>query len=164
MTDWRNIPSAADWGRSGLTGRARAVARAAAEAVLAKAGRGDELVAPASGWVDRIVDDYDHTLGQASRPIRMGVNALLVGFDVLPVAVAGGLSPLRRRSLTDRLQFLERVENHRLGALTMAWIAIKVPLLMSAFEEGEPLAETGFDRPSTTSRRLPIHPPTETSP
>ena len=164
MTEWRDIPSAEDWGRSGLTARARAVARAAAEAVLAKMGPGDELVAPASGWVDRIVDDYDHALGQASRPIRMGVNALIVSFDVLPVVVAGGLSPLRRRSLNDRLRFLDRVENHRLGALTMAWIAIKVPLLVSAFEEGEPLAETGFDRPSTTSRRLPIHPLTKTSP
>lgn len=160
MSDWRDIPSAEAWGRPGLTRRARAIARATAEAVLAKSGTEKQLVPPASAWLDRIVDDYDQALGEASRPIRMGVNALLMGFDRLPLVVVGGLSPFRKRSLADRLGFLERVENHRIGAVTMAWIAIKVPVLMSAFEEGEPLAETGYDRPTAASRRLPLHPPT----
>lgn len=162
MSDWRNTPSAEDWGRPGLTRRARAVARATAEAALAdRSSDANALVAPDGAWLDRIVDEYDAALGQASRPIRMGVNALLVAFDYFAVPLCGRLAPMRRRSMAERLDYLERVENHAVGAVTMAWIAIKVPLLVSAFEEGEPLAATGYDRPSTASRRLPIHPDPE---
>ncbi|MEM1029037.1 MAG: hypothetical protein AAF928_03525 [Myxococcota bacterium] len=168
---WRDIPSAPSWGRSGLWPRARAVAVAVAEAALAthEADDGREgaaLVAPADTWVDRIVGDYDEAVGHASGPIRFGINLLLVAFNLLPCIMAGGgFSPLRGRTLAARLDFLERVENHRLGSVTMAWIAIKVPLLVSAFEEGLALRETGFDRPHYAARRaLPVVAPSSTSP
>ena len=75
----------------------------------------------------------------------------------LPLFILGTPSRTSRLPLDRRIQYLEALESHRIGLLIMLLVAFKVPLSIAAFEEGDELALTGFDRPSTTSRRrLPV--------
>lgn len=56
-------------------------------------------------------------------------------------------------SLADRVRYLSALEASRSGLLAMLFLAFKVPMGIVAFEEGDELRSTGFDRPSTTARR-----------
>jgi hypothetical protein len=64
---------------------------------------------------------------------------------------------MSRLPLERRVAYLEALESSRVGLLAMLLVAFKVPLSIPAFEEGDELASTGFDRPTTASRRrLPV--------
>jgi hypothetical protein len=154
MKDYRDVPSAPPWGRRGLDAGTRRIARSALEAILCDEQNG-QIVAPAPDWVDRVLDDYDLSVGNAGPQVRLGLRALWRALEWLPLgSKIGRMSAL---SLPDRVAFLDGVEHHRFAAVTMIFIALKVPSTLSAFEEGEPLRETGFDRPTTSSRRrLPV--------
>lgn len=153
MKDYRDVPSAPPWGRRGLDASSRAIARAALEAILCDE-RDGEIVAPSPEWVDRVVDDYDLSVGNAGTQVRLGLRALWRALEWLPLGKVGRMSAL---PLRERVAFLDGIEHHRIAAVTMIFIALKVPSTLSAFEEGEPLRETGFDRPTTSARRrLPL--------
>ena len=153
MKDYRDVPSAQPWGRRGLDASTRRIARSALEAILCDQKNG-EIVAPAPAWVDRVLDDYDLSVGNAGTQVRLGLRALWRALEWLPFGKLGRMSAL---PLPERVAYLDGVEHHRFAAVTMIFIALKVPSTLSAFEEGEPLRATGFDRPTTASRRrLPI--------
>ena len=60
-------------------------------------------------------------------------------------------------SIDERVRYLEALEQSRIGLLSMLFVAFKVPLSLTAFEEGEELRMTGFNRESTVARRrLPM--------
>jgi hypothetical protein len=64
---------------------------------------------------------------------------------------------MSRLPLERRLAYLEALEASRIGWLSMLLVAVKVPLCIPAFEEGEELRSTGFDRESLSARRrLPV--------
>jgi hypothetical protein len=66
---------------------------------------------------------------------------------------------MSRLPLGRRVAYLEALEGSRIGLLSMLLLAFKVPLCIPAFEEGEELLSTGFDRATTaTRRRLPALP------
>ena len=64
---------------------------------------------------------------------------------------------MSRLALAPRVDYLEALEGHRFAPLTMLLVATKVPMLIAAFESGDALRITGYDRPTTFSRRrLPV--------
>ena len=59
--------------------------------------------------------------------------------------------------LPDVTVYLEALEASKIGWFPLLLVAFKVPLCFPAFEEGDELRETGFDRPDTVARRkLPV--------
>ncbi len=141
----------------GLSARSRRVAWAVAEALLCDEDE-DGRLAPASAEVcERAVGALDRSLGRSSADLRRGFGVLTLLMDLLPLLVIGAFGRMSRLPLERRLAYLEALEASRFGLFAMLLVAFKVPLCIPAFEEGEELRMTGFDRESTASRRrLPI--------
>lgn len=150
MSDWEAIESAEDWGRRGLSRGGRRIGRAALEGFLCD---GSPLRPPEESWCTKTLDAYDLGIGNASIVVRLGVRVLLMVLEWLPLFVIGKPSRMSRLSLADRVAYFEALERHRWGPLAMLLVATKIPLTIAAYEEGEALRMTGFDRPSTISRR-----------
>ncbi len=149
-----DIPSAKEWERPGLSPGGLAIARAAIEAMLSE-GTPPNPADPT--WVERVARAYDLSIGVSSLQVRLGVRSLVVLLEWLPVVVLGVPSRMSRLTLEDRMRYLEALESHRFAPLVMLLVATKVPMLMSAFESGDALKLTGYDRPSTFARRrLPV--------
>jgi hypothetical protein len=147
-----------DWDVRGMKPWSRAIALAAAEAILCDADDAGDLVPARAGFPERGVDALDHSLGRASLDVRRGFMALSLALEWLPLFVVGRASRMSRLPLADRLAYLEALESSRVGLLSMLLVAFKVPICIPAFEDPPELFETGFDRPDTTARRkrLPI--------
>ena len=143
-----------DWSARGLSGRSRRVAFAAAQAILCDEGDGGALVSGSDELCARAVDDFDHSIGRASSNVRRAFAVLALLLDFLPLFVIGAPHRMSRLPLARRLAYFEALEASRNGLLSMLFVAFKVPLCMTAFEDGPELHATGFDRPSTTSRRF----------
>lgn len=139
--------------RRGLSPRAERVAHAAAQALLADEDDDGALVAAPSETCDRAVVWLSRATGQASPAMRRGFGVLALLLQMLPLFVIGVPRRMTSLSLADRVRYLEALETSRFGLLSMLLLAFKVPMSIAAFEEGEELRSTGFDRPSTASRR-----------
>lgn len=139
--------------RRGLSPRAERVARATIEAMLADEGPGGELVPPPRSTCDRAVEWLSRATGCSSGALRGGYGLLTMCLQLLPLFVIGVPRRMTSLSLSDRVRFLSALEASRFGLLTMLVVAFKVPMGIVAFEEGDELSSTGFDRPSTTARR-----------
>lgn len=137
----------------GLSVRAERVARAAIEAVLADEDAAGNLVPPSRAACDRAVVWLTSSAAFASGDLRRGLSFLTFVLQFLPVFVIGAPSRMTSLSLADRIRYLEALETHRIGLFAMLAIAFKVPMCIAAFEEGDELASTGFDRPDTVTRR-----------
>ncbi|MCC6521135.1 MAG: hypothetical protein IT373_00605 [Polyangiaceae bacterium] len=150
------VASAPDWERPGLSERGRRVARAVAEALLCD-DRGDGLVAPAE-MCERSVDGLDRSLGACSSTVRVGLRALLWLVEWLPLVVEGRAARASHLPLRARAAYLEALETSSFPLFNMLLVAVKIPLTIAAYEEGEALRQTGFDRASLAERRgkLPI--------
>ena len=95
----------------------------------------------------------DDALGRASSDLRRGFVLLSLLMEWLPLFLVGAPSRMSRLPLARRVAYLEALETSRFGLLAMLLVAFKVPLSIPAFEQGEELASTGFDRPDTVARR-----------
>jgi len=142
-----------DWRQSGLNDLGRRVCRAFVEAVLADEDAQGRLVPPSKSIVDRVVHKVDLWVGTGSTQLRLGFMGLCVGIESLPLALIRSPHRMSNLPLADRVRYLEKLEEHRSGLLSMLLVAFKVPLATAAYEEGELLEETGFDRPALTSIR-----------
>ena len=148
-----------DWGRKGLADWQRNVASSVVEAVLADEGERGELVPGAPEACARATAWMDLALGGASPDLRRGFYLLSILMEWLPLVVILAPSRMSRLPLARRIAYLEALESSRFGLLSMLFVAFKVPLCIPAFEEGDELASTGFDRPGTAARRrLPVAP------
>lgn len=146
-----------DWPRGGLSAHARRVAWAATEALLADLDERGRLVPASREVCERAVGWLDHSLGRGSGDLRRGFLVLATLLDLLPPVVLGERSRMTNLPLDRRVAYLEALEHGKNGFLSMLLVAFKVPLAIPAFEEGEELASTGFDRPSVSARRkLPV--------
>ncbi|MEJ7731883.1 MAG: hypothetical protein WKG00_22065 [Polyangiaceae bacterium] len=146
-------PDRLDWKRLGLSAGARATVRATTEALLCDEDARGRLQPPRDGLVNDVVDEFDHSVGRGSIDLRRGYRVLAFVLEWLPIFVIRKPARMSRMSLDDRVAYLEGLESSRVGLLVMLYVAFKVPLCIPAFEEGEELALTGFDREHTTSRR-----------
>ena len=145
---------ARDTPRGGLSAMGHRVAWAAAEAILCDEDDTGALVSPGPGVCDRAVRGLDESLARSSPDLKRGFWVLSVLLEFLPFFVI--LTPRRMTSLplARRLAYLEALESHRVGLLSMLLVAFKVPLCVPAFEEGEELRGTGFDRATLSTRRI----------
>jgi hypothetical protein len=155
--DWQTIPSAEDWGRRGLSAGGRRVAHAAIAAFLCD---GAPLEPPDDAWCDRVIDSYDLLLGNASVTVRIAMRLILWLLEWLPFVVLRRASRMSKLSLEDRVAYIGALERHAWAPFTMLLVATKIPMTISAYEEGDALRMTGFDRASTAARRrLPLKVP-----
>jgi hypothetical protein len=142
-----------DHRKSGLSDLGWRVAIAAAEALLADVDGAGRLVPPDGATVDRVVRKLDLWLGTGSLQLQNGFAGLCVALDRCPVLVLKSPTPFSRLPLAERVRALEALEDHESGLFAMLATAFKVPLATAAFEEEPLLRETGFDRPTLSSRR-----------
>jgi len=142
-----------DWRKSGLPAFAKRICRSVAEAILCDENERGELVPPDAATLDRVVHKLDHWLGTGSGQLGAGFLALCLAIDSLPIAVIRSPRRMTKLSLRDRIHYLEKLEESENGMLSMLLVAFKVPLATSAFEEGELLHSTGFDREDLIVRR-----------
>jgi hypothetical protein len=143
--------------RRGLSRRAERVAWAAMEALLADEDAAGNLVPGSPEACARGVLWLTLATGQASGDVRRGFGFLALCLQWLPVFVIGTPRRMTSLPLAERIRYLEALEASRIGLLSMLMVAFKVPMGIAAFEAGEELRSTGFDRPDTTSRRrLPV--------
>ncbi len=140
----------------GLSERALRVAHAFTEALLAQ-GEPGSAVAPEAPLLDRVVREYDDWIYYAGPRMQLGITGLLFLVDFLPVFIVGAFSRMQNLSIARRVDYLERLEHSSFGLLATAFVGLKIPVAMLAYEETEGLALTGIDRPSlTTPRKLPV--------
>jgi hypothetical protein len=139
--------------RRGLRPASRTIVRAIAEALLSDADPHGRPTPPNAAWLDQVVDDFDKTVGAGSTDIRRGLNVLALVIDRLPAVVIGSLTRMSRLPLIDRIAFLEAMENSRIGLMATLLIAFKIPLTMMAYDDGDPLFLTGFDRATAGTLR-----------
>lgn len=142
-----------DWRRSGLTPFGRVVCRAFTEALLCDEDERGELVAPDGATLDRVVHKMDLWLGTASTDLSRAFLALCFALEGSPTLTLKRARRFSSLSLRERLHVLETLEDHPNGLMSMLLTAFKVPLGTAAFEEGELLSDTGFDRPDLIAPR-----------
>lgn len=155
-TDARSLvddPARLDWNRPGLSARSRRVMLAAAEAMYSDEDGDGRPSAADSAVCERAVDGLDRLVGSASGVIRHGFAVFTLAMQVLPLFVLGRFALMTSLTLDERIRYLEALERSRLGFIAMLFVAIKVPMTICAFEEGDELRSTGFDRPDTVARR-----------
>ena len=146
-----------DWEAHGLSPRARRIVHAYAEAMFADGDDAGTIIPATPEVCARATTWLDHASGRASSDLRRGLNVLAWLLELLPLFVIGAFSRMSRLPVARRVAYLEALEKSRLGLLAMLLLAFKIPLGIVVFEEGEELTSTGFDRPSTTTRRrLPV--------
>jgi hypothetical protein len=137
----------------GLSARSRRILFATAEALLCDEDEHGDLVKPPADACSRAVESLSLAVASSSPDLRRGYGALTFALEMLPLFVIGTPARMSRLPLARRVAYLEALETSRVGLLSMLMIAIKIPLLIPAFEEGAELASTGFDRPSLRNRR-----------
>ncbi len=142
-----------DYARDGFWSLSRTAAYAAAEAFLSDEDESGALKKGPAPACARAVKALGHSVGRTGTELRRGYNLLFVVLEFLPLFLIGVPRRMSRLPLKQRIDYFEALEASSIGLLSMLLIAVKVPLCMPAFEEGEELALTGFDRPSTVSRR-----------
>lgn len=161
MRDWSIETTDREHGRCGLDRESRFIVRAFCEALLSdEDGRG-RVLAPRAEVVNRVIDEYDVLIGAGSLTMRTGIKGLLRVLNRLPALVLGEFLRMTDLTLPERVVFLEALENSRVGLMATAVIAIKIPLTMLAYEQGEGLELMGFDRPTIQTPRggVPIPEP-----
>lgn len=164
MVDRRTTAEAALGGAPrGLSPRAERVCRAAIEAMLADEDAEGRLLPASPAACDRAVLWMSRASGVMSAELRRGLGLLTFLLQMLPIVVIGAPRRMTSLSLADRVRYLSALETHRIGLFAMLATAFKVPMCIAAFEEGDELASTGFDRPDTVTRRslLLAHVPEE---
>lgn len=142
-----------DWRRSGLTPFGRLVCRSFTEALLCDEDERGELVPPDAATLDRVVHKMDLWLGTASTDLSRAFLALCFALEGSPTLTLKRARRFTSLPLRDRLHVLETLEDHPNGLLSMLLTAFKVPLGTAAFEQGELLADTGFNRPDLIAPR-----------
>jgi len=141
----------------GLAQWQREVTTAFVEAALADEDARGNLVPARAEVCARATDWMDQALGGGSPDLRRGFFFLFLCMEWLPIVQIGAPSRMSRLPLARRIAYLESLERSRWSLLTVLFVAFKIPLGIPAFEEGEELASTGFDRPTTSARRrLPV--------
>ena len=143
-----------DWGRRAFGPGQRRTVAALAEALFSTETAAGLVPAPAA-LVERVANEFDLLVGAGSSDLRRGFGLLVFIVEWLPIVLLGELSRASRLPLARRLAYLDRFEHARPALLATLFVGFKLPLTMIAFELGDELASTGFDRATmATPRRV----------
>jgi hypothetical protein len=137
-----------------LPGFAETALRAACEAVMCDEDDQGELLPPGVEVLDRSMAWVKGALAATTSGLPRAFTLLVLALELLPVFVIGRFSRMSRLPIAERIAYLEALETHRVGWLSLLFTAIKVPITIPCFEFGDELRETGYDRPSLSSRRV----------
>jgi hypothetical protein len=114
---------------------------------------GGRLVPPDAATLDRIVHKLDLWIGTGSPQLGKGFFALCIAMEGSPLLLLKTPRRMSALPLDRRLHLLEKLEESENGLFSMLLTAFKVPLATAAFEEGDLLRSTGFDRQDLSVRR-----------
>jgi hypothetical protein len=146
-----------DWQRPGLSPVQQQIVRAFAEALLAEDSLDpdvSEARSPDPILLDRIAHEMDVWIGSGSQALTRGFGVLLWGIELMPVLIVGRACRMSKLSISERIHYLESLEQSSVGLIATMFMGVKIPVTALAFELGEELADTGFDRSSLTSLRV----------
>jgi hypothetical protein len=141
-----------DWGRRAFGPRQRRAIAALAEALFSNESAEGLVPAPAA-LAERVADEFDLLVGAGSADLRRGFRALAFLVEWLPILILGELARASRLPLARRLAYLHRLEHAKFALLATLFVAFKLPLTMIAFEVGDELGSTGFDRATISTPR-----------
>lgn len=125
------------------------------EAMLTDVDDEGALVPPTPTVTQLVVEDMSDWLTH-SETMPLAFKALIALMALFPLFFVHKLSTAAGLGLQDRIEYFERFERTNIGLLSMAFIAMKVPLVIAAYEVPENLRVTGFDRSFTERRKLPV--------
>lgn len=127
--------------------------RALSEALFSDEDASGVPVPPSPELLERVVEEFDYTVGAASSDLRRGFVVLCGLIETLPAAVVGKPTRMSRMPLAARIDYLRALEHSRVGLLATLLVAFKIPLVMVAYDQGAELVLTGFDRPTLSHSR-----------
>jgi len=143
-----------DWGRRAFSPARRRSIAAIAEAMFSQESA--EGLAPAPpALAERVADEFDLLVGAGSSDLRRGFGLLAFLVEWLPIFMLGELSRASRLPLARRLAYLHHLEHAKFALLATLFVGFKLPLTMIAFEVGDELSSTGFDRVTISTVRQP---------
>jgi hypothetical protein len=152
MSETRIAVKNRDWGRRAFGPAGRRAIAALAEALFSS--ETPEGLAPAPpALAERVADEFDLLVGAGSTDLRRGFRLLAFLVEWLPLFILGEPSRASRLSLARRLAYLHRLEHARIALVATLFVAFKLPLTMIAFEVGDELGATGFDRATISTPR-----------
>ena len=157
----RPYPDASDrdWGRRALSRRARPVATALVQGVLADTDDTGRIVPAGPALTERTVEGIDLMIGAASPQAQRVWRVGLLLLEWLPLFYIGAPRRMSRLPIARRVLYLERVERTRFGLLSALLAGLKVSICVHGYEDDPELAATGFDRGDLARRRrLPAAP------
>lgn len=131
-------------------------ASAIVEALLAERDGSGALVAPSAAECERIVGELALWIASGSSNVLTGFRLFFVLLEVLPPFAVGRFARMTRLPLAERVDYLEALERSRVGLIASLFVAVKLPLCALAYEGGDSLSLTGFDRGGIAVRRLPV--------
>ena len=152
MSDAAVVVKDRDWGRRAFSpGRRRAIA-ALAEAMFSNETAEGIVPAP-SALCERVANEFDLMVGAGSGDLRRGFVLVTFLMEWLPFFVLGEFSRASRLPLARRLAYLHQLENAKPALLAALFVGFKLPMTLLAYELGDELASTGFDRPTISAPR-----------
>ncbi|PIE06329.1 MAG: hypothetical protein CSA75_00120, partial [Sorangium cellulosum] len=121
-------PSTNTQERRGLDHRSLLIVRALCEALLCDEDDQGHMVPPRCAWVDRVTGQFDLLVGAGSLTTRNGIKALAWLMNRLPLLALGTRTRMTELTLAERIDFLEALENSRVGLLATTVVVFKIPL------------------------------------
>jgi hypothetical protein len=158
-----------DWGRRAFSPARRRAIAAVAEALFSNETVEGLAPAPAA-LAERVADEFDLLVGAGSTDLHRGFRALAFLVEWLPLFILGQFSRASRLPLARRLAYLHHLEHSKIALIATLFVGFKLPLTMIAFEVGDELGSTGFDRATISTprrvRKLDVieEPPTDALP
>ena len=113
----------------------------------------DGLVPLPAPVVERVVVEYDAWISSASATLPIALSAMIALIEVMPPVLVGRFARMSQLPLSERIEYLERVEGTAVGLVAAGFMGLKIGLVMLIYEQGVELHDTGFDRPTLKARR-----------
>lgn len=129
-------------------------ARAVVEALLAERDGAGGVRPPPAAESARVVREFALWAASGTANVRAGFRLFFLALELLPPFIIGRAARMTRLPLAERVAYLEALERSPVGLLASLVVAVKLPLYALAYENGEALAATGFDRAGISARRL----------
>lgn len=156
MSDADVVVKDREWGRRAFSVERRRAVTALLEAMLSSATEEGIIVPAPSSLTERVANEFDLTIGAGSSDLRRGFWLLTIVLEWLPLIILGEFSRASRLPMGRRLVYLQALEHSKSATIASLFVAFKLPITLLAFELGDELMLTGFDRPTIASPRRVI--------